>query len=139
MHQTFTEMYLIVSIGQSHMESPTESFIKKFFFRWSPHSFAFELPDKNPPKQVHAISKVPHSPHHSPKQFQKTHEPRALQENFRFYDHHKQDFSLLVPTSNHKVINFSPQVRLNLSSAWQKGQNVRERLIVRQLPMKAGW
>ena len=39
MHQIFTQIYLTVSIEPSHMESPTELFIKKFFFRWSPHPF----------------------------------------------------------------------------------------------------
>ena len=39
-HQIFTQIYLIVSTGQSHMERPTESFIKKSFFRC--HFSAFE-------------------------------------------------------------------------------------------------
>ena len=56
MHQIFTQMYLTVSIGPSYMESPTELFLKKLFFRWSLHFFAFETPNKNPPKQVHVIS-----------------------------------------------------------------------------------
>ena len=42
------------------MESPTELFIKKLFIQWLPHSAAFELLNKNPPKQVHAISTVYH-------------------------------------------------------------------------------
>ena len=37
MHQIFNQMYLIVSIGQSHLERPMESFIKKFFFRSNGH------------------------------------------------------------------------------------------------------
>ena len=32
MHQIFTQMHLTIAIGQSHMERPTKSFIKKFFF-----------------------------------------------------------------------------------------------------------
>ena len=52
-------MYLTVSIRPSHKESPTELFIKKFFFRLSPHFSAFEPPNKNPPKRVHLISTAP--------------------------------------------------------------------------------
>ena len=75
MHQIFTQMYLTVSIRQSHMERPTESFIKKFFFRCDGHPIFLHVslpPNKNPQNQVHAI--LPSSPH-SPKQVQKTHEP----------------------------------------------------------------
>ena len=43
-------MYSTVSIRLSHRENPTELCIKKFFFRWSSHFCAFELPNKNPPK-----------------------------------------------------------------------------------------
>ena len=74
-HQIFTQMYLTVSTGQSHMERPTESFIKKFFFRCDGHAIFLHLnlpPNKNPSKQVHA--NLPSSPF-PPKQFQKTHEP----------------------------------------------------------------
>ena len=59
MHQIFTQMYLTVSIRQSPMERPTESFnIKKFFFRYDAHPIFLHLslpPNKNPPNQVHAI------------------------------------------------------------------------------------
>ena len=70
-------MYLTVPIGHSHMESPTEIFIKKFFFRFrcDGHPIFTHLnlpPRKSTPKQVNAI--LPSSPH-PPKQVQKTHEP----------------------------------------------------------------
>ena len=58
MHQIFTQMYLTVSIGQSHMERPTESFIKKFFYRGDSHPIFPHLnlpPNKSPPKQVDTI------------------------------------------------------------------------------------
>ena len=60
MHQIFTQMYLTVFIGQSLMDSPTKLFIKKFFlrFRCKGHPIFSHLnlpPDKNPPKQVHAM------------------------------------------------------------------------------------
>ena len=74
MHQIFTQMYLTVSIGQSHMERPKESFIKTFFFRGDSHPIFPYLnlpPNENPPKQVHVI--LPSSPY-PPKQVQKTHE-----------------------------------------------------------------
>ena len=48
-HQIFTQMYLTVSTGQSHMERPTESFIKKFFFRCDGHAIFLHL--NLPPKQ----------------------------------------------------------------------------------------
>ena len=72
MHQIFTQMYLTASIGQSHMERPTELFMKKFFFQCDglpicPH---LNLPSqKSPPKQVYAI--LPSSPY-PPKHVQKT-------------------------------------------------------------------
>ena len=43
MHQIFTQMYLTFSIGQSHMERPTESIIKKFFFRFDGHPIFLHL------------------------------------------------------------------------------------------------
>ena len=58
MHYIFTQIYLIVSIGQSHMESPTEFFMKKLFFQFwcdsHPHFTAFEptyLPTKITPNR----------------------------------------------------------------------------------------
>ena len=48
MHPIFTQMYLTVSIGPSHMESPTELFIKKFFFPGSFHFSYLNLPTKIP-------------------------------------------------------------------------------------------
>ena len=58
-------MYVKVSIGPSHMESPTELLIKKFFFRLPPHFSALEPLNKNPPKQAHVISTAP-SPETTP-------------------------------------------------------------------------
>ena len=58
MHQIFTQIYLTVSIGQSHMESPTELFTKKFFFCFQCDGqpiFPHLNPTKIPPKQAHAI------------------------------------------------------------------------------------
>lgn len=48
MHQIFTDMYLTVSIELSYMESPTELFIRKFLFQWSPHFSAFDSQQKSP-------------------------------------------------------------------------------------------
>ena len=58
MHQIFIQIYLTVSIGPSHKESPTELFIKKFFFRWSTHFPTFELPNKNPPKSYMSFQRL---------------------------------------------------------------------------------
>ena len=63
-HQIFTQMYLTVSTGQSHMERPTESFIKKFFFQCDGHPI---FPHLNLPSTL--------SSSYPPKQVQKTHEP----------------------------------------------------------------
>ena len=76
MHQIFAQMYLTVSIGMLHIERPTESFIKKFFFPCRVHSprfSAFEpTSQQKSSKQVHVI--LPSSPYPL-KQFHKTHEP----------------------------------------------------------------
>ena len=102
MHQIFTQMYLTVFIGPSHMESPTKLFIKKFFFWWSPHFSAFEPPNRNPPKQVHVISTVHHPP--SVSQNNSRRYIHLLITNFLGFNppqyesnHHKQD--LLITTS----------------------------------------
>ena len=68
-------MYLTVSFGQSDLESPTELFMKEFFFRFrcDGHPIFPHLnlpPNKNLPKQEHQI--LPSS-FHPPKQIQKTH------------------------------------------------------------------
>ena len=121
-HQIFTQMYLIVSIAQSHRDRPTELIKKKFFFRWPPHFSAFELPNKNLPEPVHAIS-TDHHPQLISRNKSRRHINPAVNNQFsqfqnfsvrvkspqaRFTEHYKLDFSLLAPTSNYKAIKFSP-------------------------------
>ena len=61
MYKIFTQMYLTVSIGPSHMKSSTE-FIKKFFFRWWPPIFRIWTSQQKSTKQVHVISTTHHTP-----------------------------------------------------------------------------
>ena len=82
----------------------------------------FESPNKNLPKKAHAISTtltLPSSLKTSPGEtwtqwlaiswLISSESPQA-----RFTDLHKQDFSLLAPTSNYKVIKFLHQIGLQL-------------------------
>ena len=124
MYKTFTQMYLTVSIGPSHMESSTE-LIKKFFFRWSPQFSAFEPPNKNPPNRYMSYQRpttLPLSPEttlgdtstqslitnfrsFSPSQYTNL---QFRSPQTRFTGSQKQYFPLLAPTSYYKVVNFSP-------------------------------
>ena len=124
-------MYLTVSIGPSHMESSTE-LIKKFFFQWSPQFSAFEPPNKSPPNRYMSYQRpttlplspettlgdtstqslITNFPSFSPSQYT---ELQFRSPQTRFTDSQKQYFSLLAPTSYYKVVNFSPQVSLNVN------------------------
>ena len=53
-------MYLTVSVGPLHMESSTELFIEKLFFRrWSLPNFPHlcEPPNKNPPNRYMSVQR----------------------------------------------------------------------------------
>ena len=95
MHQIFTQMHLSVSVGQSHIESHTELFTKKFLFRFQCDGYPIFLhlsllPIKNPPKQEHAILPSPPSSN-----FLSINPPQYKS------NHHKQD--LLITTSKFVV------------------------------------
>ena len=102
------------------MESPTELFIEKFF-RWPPHFSTFESPNRNPPNWYMPFQRpitLPPSPETSSGDKWWT---QSLITNFLSFNlpqcesnHHKQDFSLLAPASNYKVIKFPCYLR----SAW---------------------
>ena len=111
-------MYLTVSIGPSQMESPTKLFIKKFFFRWSPHFSAFEPPNKNPPNRYMSFqwpTTFPPSLETSPGDTR----TQSLINNFISFNppqyqlnHHKQDLlitaaqaSFFIACSNFKLKN----------------------------------
>ena len=110
MHQIFTQMYLTVSIGPSHMESPTELFIKKFFFQWSPHFSAFEPLNKNYPRQVDAIL-MAHHPLLIPQRKSKKHQTQSLITNFLSFNHpqyksnhHKPDLLITKSKISHCLL-----------------------------------
>ena len=96
MYQIFFQMYLTVSIGQSHMERPTELFIKKFFFRCDGHPPFFRIwtyllpPSQNKPRSH--MNLVVHNkfPQHYPSSI------RVKSTQARFTDQHTKDFSLLA-------------------------------------------
>ena len=69
MHQILTRMYLTVSVRPSHMESPTELFIKKFFFRCYPIFSHLNLPVEIPPNRYISFQRpttLPLSPKTTP-------------------------------------------------------------------------
>ena len=123
-----SNIHSTVSIWPSHMESPTELFLEKFFFQWSPYFSAFEPPNKNPLKQIHVISTTHHpfpSPEITPRDIwiqslitnlisfntplttsQITTSKIYWSPQARYTDHHKQD--LLITTSK---IYWSPPAR----------------------------
>ena len=114
----FIQMYLTVSIGPSQMESPTELFIKKFFFRWSPHFSVLEPPNKNPPNRYMSFqwpTTFPPSLETSPEDTR----TQSLITNFISFNppeyqsnHHKQDLLItaaqarfFIACSNFKLKN----------------------------------
>ena len=74
MHQIFTQMYLAISIGPSHIESLTELFIKNSSFDGHPIFLPLNLPTTPPPPApqtgtCHFLGPVPLP--HLPKQVHK--------------------------------------------------------------------
>ena len=130
MHQILTQMYLTVCIGPLYMEIPTELFLKNSSFDVQPIFPHLNLPTKIPQTGTCHFNGAPHFPH-PVKLLQETHKSSRQQLIFsvstllsscnskspqeRFTDHHKKDFSLLAPSSNYRVINFSPVVSLNVN------------------------
>ena len=120
-----TQMYLTFSIRLPHIDSPTELFIKKFFFRWSTHFSASQR--KSPKaKEVHVISTAHHPPripwNNSKKHINPVVNNSSVATVFKItiskiYWSPQVRFLTVcfAPTSNDKVINFSPLVSLNVS------------------------